>query len=165
MFRQPKIVSTYIITLTHSGCQFPYSSYHHTGCATLFYGLREGLAIAAEQGLESLIKRHKECSERFQRGIEAMGLEMFVPNPDHRLPTVNAIKLPKGVDQIKVSQYAAKHYLMEISGGLGPTAGAVIRVGLMGENARLEKVDLVLRVLKEAIEATSDFKLKELSKI
>uniref|UniRef100_A0A336MEC3 Alanine--glyoxylate aminotransferase n=1 Tax=Culicoides sonorensis TaxID=179676 RepID=A0A336MEC3_CULSO len=139
--------------------------YHHTGCATLFYGLREALAIACEQGLESLIKRHVECSNRFQRGIEAMGLEMFVPDPNNRLPTVNAVKLPKGVDQFKLSQYAAKNYLMEISGGLGPTAGEVIRVGLMGENARLEKVDLVLRVLREAIESTSDFKLKELSKI
>lgn len=140
-------------------------SYHHTGCATLFYGLREALAMAAEEGLESLIKRHKECSERFIRGVEAMGLEMYVPDPKNRLPTVNAINMPKGVDQLKITEYASKKYLMEISGGLGPTAGQVIRVGLMGENAKLEKVDLVLRVLREAIEATSDFKLKEMSKI
>lgn len=135
-------------------------SYHHTGSATLFYGLREGLAIAVEEGLKSLHDRHNECSQKFQQGIAAMGLEMFVPNPANRLPTVNAVKVPVGVDPMKISKYASDNHLVEIAGGLGPTAGQIIRIGFMGENAKLKNVDLVLQILGNAIEATSDFKLK-----
>lgn len=135
-------------------------SYHHTGCATLFYGLREALAIAVEEGLESLHERHKRCSEHFQRGIEEMGLEMFVPNPANRLPTVNSVKLPAGVDGMKISKYAAENHMVEIAGGLGPTAGQIIRVGFMGVNAKLENVNLALKIIRDAIESTSEFKFK-----
>ena len=44
-------------------------------------------------------------------------------------------------------------YRVEISGGLGPTANKVFRIGLMGQNATPEKVDLVLKVLKEGLES------------
>jgi len=134
--------------------------YHHTGCATLFYGLREALAMAVEEGLDSLHARHRECSEKFQRGIEAMGLEMFIPDPANRLPTVNSVKMPAGVDPVKISKYAIDNHMVEIAGGLGPTAGQIIRVGFMGENAKIKNVDLVLNIIWDAIKATSSFSLK-----
>lgn len=90
-----------------------------------------------------------------------MGLEMFVPNVEHRLPTVNTVRVPQGVDWKKVSKYAMDKYLLEISGGLGPTAEQVFRVGLMGENATLEKVARYLTVFQEALVATSDFQVRE----
>lgn len=90
-----------------------------------------------------------------------MGLEMFVPVPEDRMSTVNAVKVPKGVDWKKVAKYAMDTYLMEISGGLGPTAEQVFRVGLMGENATTEKVDKYLMVFREALAATSDFQFKD----
>lgn len=116
--------------------------------------------MACEEGLESLWDRHRECSLRFQRGIEALGLEMFITNPENRLPTVNSVKMPPGVDAAKISEYAVKNHLIEIAGGLGPTAGQIIRIGFMGENAKNDKVDLVLKVIREAIEATSNYQLK-----
>lgn len=139
--------------------------YHHTVSATLLYGLREALASACEQGLKSLIRRHTECAFRLQKGIIDMGLELFVDNPRDRLPTVTTIKIPKGVDWQQVSRYAMKKYFFEISGGLGPSVDLVFRIGLMGENATIEKVDLALKILREAILNTSNIKLNERSKI
>lgn len=85
-----------------------FNSYHHTACATLFYGLREALAIFASEGILASIYRHRACASRLQIGIESMGLEMFVEKLSDRLPTVNAVKVPAGVDWKAVSDYAAK---------------------------------------------------------
>lgn len=134
--------------------------YHHTISSTLLYGLREALAIVCEQGLEEVIRRHQECSVELQRGLERMGLAMYVPVVEHRMSTVNTVKVPAGVDWKKVAKYAMDKYLMEISGGLGPTAEQVFRVGLMGENATLEKVNRYLMVFREALAATSSFQFK-----
>ncbi|XP_037959842.1 serine--pyruvate aminotransferase, mitochondrial [Teleopsis dalmanni] len=128
--------------------------YHHTVSSTLLYGLREALAQLCAIGLENVIHRHQECAWRLQDGIEEIGLEMFVSDENDRLPTVNTIKVPPGVDWRKVAEYAMRKYNLEISGGLGPTVEQVFRIGLMGENATIEKVDLVLNILKEAIQST-----------
>ncbi|XP_075154374.1 alanine-glyoxylate aminotransferase isoform X2 [Haematobia irritans] len=138
--------------------------YHHTISSTLLYGLREALAQICDQGLQSVINRHKQCSERLQKGLAELGLEMFVPNASVRLPTVNTVKVPMGVDWRKVADYTMRKYNLEISGGLGPTVEQVFRIGLMGENATFERVDLVLNVLHEAIQSVKK-ESKEKSKI
>lgn len=81
-------------------------SYHHTGCATLYYGLREALAIFASEGILASTFRHRACAAQLQIGLESMGLEMFVDRLSDRLPTVNAVKVPLGVDWKAVSDYA-----------------------------------------------------------
>ncbi|XP_055379923.1 alanine--glyoxylate aminotransferase-like isoform X2 [Condylostylus longicornis] len=156
----------FILIATYWKC-FPSEQriYHHTISVTLLYGLREALAIMAEEGLQSSIRRHTSCSFKLQQGVEKMGLEMFVKLPFHRASTVNAIKVPEGVDWTKVSDYAMNKYKLEISGGLGPTKGKVWRIGLLGLNASSEKVDLVLKILKESIENTSDFIFVDKSKM
>ncbi|XP_004533730.1 serine--pyruvate aminotransferase, mitochondrial [Ceratitis capitata] len=136
--------------------------YHHTISSTLLYGLREALAQFCTMGRKNVIRRHQECSHRLQCGVEEIGLEMLVPKANDRLPTVNTIKVPVGVDWRKVSDYAMRKYKLEISGGLGPTAEQVFRIGLMGENATYERVDLVLNILHEAIQSS---KIPEKSKI
>ncbi|XP_036344629.1 serine--pyruvate aminotransferase, mitochondrial-like [Rhagoletis pomonella] len=136
--------------------------YHHTISSTLLYGLREALAQFCALGRKNVIHRHQECSHRLQCGLQDIGLEMLVPNANDRLPTVNTIKVPAGVEWRKVAEYAMRKYNLEISGGLGPTAEQVFRIGLMGENATYERVDLVLNIMHEAILST---KLKDKSKI
>jgi alanine-glyoxylate transaminase/serine-glyoxylate transaminase/serine-pyruvate transaminase len=126
--------------------------YHHTISSQLLYGLREGLAMIAEEGLDNVMKRHQACAERFYRGLEKLELEPFVEDVHKRLPTVTSIKVPNNVDWRDVVTYAMKTYSVEISGGLGPTANQVFRVGLMGYNATLTNVDLVLEVLQEALD-------------
>jgi hypothetical protein len=106
--------------------------YHHTASATLFYALREGLAMVAEEGLENRWERHRRNHQAFVAGIEAMGLEMHVANPADRLWTLNTPRLPSGVDDAKVRGYLLERFGMEIAGGFGPLAGKVLRIGTMG---------------------------------
>jgi len=127
--------------------------YHHTAPVNTLYGLREGLALVAEEGLENVWRRHRLCADHLQSGLRDLGLDMFVPDSKARLPTVNTIKVPQGVDWAAVSGYCMKYHLVEISGGLGPTAGKVWRIGVMGNNANIKTVSKVLDALKEALKA------------
>ncbi|CAO1302747.1 unnamed protein product [Diamesa serratosioi] len=126
--------------------------YHHTISSTLLYGLREAIAVFIENGgLETSFKRHEMCSKLLQDGLKSNGLEMFIENPRYRTPTVNSVNVPKDVDWQKVTKYAMSQYSVEIAGGLGPTAGEIFRIGLMGGNATEELVKLVLKVLQDSI--------------
>src|SRR6185369_1006545 len=86
--------------------------YHHTASATMFYALREGLAIVHEEGLENRWERHRVNHEAFVAGIEAMGLSMHVPC-GHRLWTLNTPRIPEGVDDARVRQFLLEKYSME----------------------------------------------------
>jgi alanine-glyoxylate transaminase/serine-glyoxylate transaminase/serine-pyruvate transaminase len=125
--------------------------YHHTASATAFYALREGLAMVAEEGRENRWERHRRNHLAFVAGIEAMGLRMHVENPADRLWTLNTPRVPEGVDEAKVRQYLLARRGMEIAGGLGPLAGKVFRIGLMGYGSTAENVLLVLGALEEAL--------------
>lgn len=138
--------------------------YHHTVSSTLLYGLREAIAIFIENGgLETSFKKHEKCAKMLHDGLTKIGLEMFIENSRYRTPTVNAIKVPKGIDWQKVTKYAMSQYNVEIAGGLGPTAGQIFRIGLMGGNATEELVNLVLKVLNDSINhAKSDNMLSKM---
>ncbi|XP_076760798.1 alanine-glyoxylate aminotransferase [Xylocopa sonorina] len=133
--------------------------YHHTISATLLYGLREGLAEIAKQGLQASWIRHAQAAARLRKGLELRGLRSYVKIPRYRLSTVISIELPSGVDDKIVVQRAMEKYKVEISRGLGPTAGKILRIGLLGINAAPEKVDLVLRVLDDVLKQATTSKL------
>ena len=124
--------------------------YHHTASATLWYALREGLAMVAEEGLPARWDRHRQNHEAFVAGIEAMGLSMYVPAGD-RLWTLNTPRIPEGVDDVKVRQFLLEKYSMEIAGGFGPLAGKVFRIGTMGYGSTAENVQLILQALADAL--------------
>jgi len=126
--------------------------YHHTASATMFYALREGLALIAEEGLEARWERHKRNHQAFVAGIEAMGLEMLVA-PNDRLWTLNTPRVPAGVDEAKVRGYLLEQRSMEISGGFGPLAGRIFRIGTMGHGSTGENVLLILQELEAALKA------------
>jgi alanine-glyoxylate transaminase / serine-glyoxylate transaminase / serine-pyruvate transaminase len=125
--------------------------YHHTGMISMQYAMREALALVSEEGMESMWARHDAAHKQLWEGLSAMGLEPFVEDPKDRLCTVNTIKVPKGVDWAAVCKLAMDKYSVEIAGGLGPTAGQVWRVGLMGYNAHPENVAIVLDVFRDAL--------------
>ena len=125
--------------------------YHHTASATLFYALREGLAMVAEEGLENRWARHRKNHQAFVAGIEAMGLEMHVKDPANRLWTLNTPGVPAGVDDAKVRQYLLEQRNIEIAGGFGPLAGKVFRIGVMGYGSTAENVLLILEALGSAL--------------
>lgn len=127
-------------------------SYHHTAPINMVYALHQGLALIEEEGFDAVYRRHRRVHERFVSGIEEMGLSMLV-DEDFRLPDLNAITVPEGVDEAKVRSGLRNKHLIEIGAGLGPLAGKIWRVGLMGHTAREENVDRFLAALKEEIGA------------
>ncbi|KAM4575658.1 alanine--glyoxylate and serine--pyruvate aminotransferase a [Fundulus diaphanus] len=129
----------------------PARMYHHTGPVTAFYSLREGLAVLADEGLENSWERHQKVAEYFHAGLESMGLKLFVKEKRARLPTVTTIVAPHGYDWKEITAYIMKTHNLEISGGLGPSVGLVLRVGLMGCNSSKANVDMVLAALRDAL--------------
>ena len=106
-------------------------SYHHTAPINALYGLHESLVILQEEGIENSWARHNNNHQALKAGIEAMGLSFFVDEAD-RLSQLNAIKFPEGTDEAKVRSELLNRYNLEIGAGLGPMAGKIWRIGLMG---------------------------------
>lgn len=153
--RRTKPVSFYLDLswlANYWGCDGkPSRVYHHTGPVTAFYSLRESLSVLVEEGLENSWERHLKVAEYFHAGLESMGLKLFVKEKRLRLPTVSTIVAPYGYDWKEITSYIMKTHNLEISGGLGPSVGLVLRVGLMGCNSSRENVDMVLAALKDAL--------------
>lgn len=144
--------------------------YHSTPAVSSLYGLREALAMLASEGLEATWQRHADAAAQLHGGLRALGLKLFVDAPEHRLATVTTIVVPEGIAWADVTAFmstialvantrdpadafdSVAKYKIEISGGLGPSAGKVWRVGLMGNNARPGNVALLLVALKEALQ-------------
>jgi alanine-glyoxylate transaminase/serine-glyoxylate transaminase/serine-pyruvate transaminase len=125
--------------------------YHHTASATMFYALREGLAIVKEEGIENRWERHRRNHRAFVAGVEAMGLSMQVTDPANRLWTLNTPRVPEGVDDAKVRNYLLEQRNIEIAGGFGPLASKVFRIGLMGYGSTSENVLFILEALESAL--------------
>ncbi|KAG9494364.1 alanine--glyoxylate aminotransferase [Eleutherodactylus coqui] len=141
------------------GCDGKPRIYHHTGPVTNFYSLREGLAILAETGLERSWEIHRENALRLYKGLEDLGLKLFVKDPALRLPTVTTISAPEGYDWKEITTYIMKNHGIEITGGLGPSTGKVLRIGLMGYNSTKTNVDRVLNALRDALQHCSKNKM------
>ena len=125
-------------------------AYHHTAPINMIYGLYQALYNLLDEGLENAFKRHMENHLLLVEGLEKLGLEMFVP-PDIRLPMLNAVVVPEGIDEAAVRNRLRNDHKIEIGAGLGPMAGKVWRIGLMGETSRPENVERVLTALKQIL--------------
>jgi alanine-glyoxylate transaminase/serine-glyoxylate transaminase/serine-pyruvate transaminase len=106
-------------------------AYHHTAPINTLYALHEALVILQEEGIETAWARHRRNHEALKAGIEAMGLEFVVPEAE-RLPQLNAVTVPEGVDEAAVRGALLGEYNLEIGAGLGAMAGKIWRIGLMG---------------------------------
>lgn len=118
-------------------------TYHHTLSSTLLYALHEALVAIEEEGLEARWARHQRHHLALARGLEAMGLELLPP-PQERLWTLNAVRVPGGVDEAAVRRALLADFGMEIGAGLGPLAGRIWRVGFMGASSTREHLALFL---------------------
>jgi alanine-glyoxylate transaminase/serine-glyoxylate transaminase/serine-pyruvate transaminase len=124
--------------------------YHHTSSSTMNYALLEALLLIEEEGLQNRFERHLANHRALVAGVETMGLEMLV-KPEHRLPTLNTIRVPDGVDEAGVRGYLLKTFNLEIGAGLGALAGQVWRVGLMGYASSAENVLFFLSAISRAL--------------
>ena len=127
-------------------------TYHHTPSTTLHYGLREGLRLVLEEGLEDRWCRHRAIAEYLWDKMETLGLKMFVPR-EHRLPSLTTVCVPDGVDDAAVRTRLRDTYNIDISGGFGPLKGKIWRIGLMGFSSRRENVTLLAEALREILHA------------
>jgi len=125
-------------------------AYHHTAPVNSLYALHEALLILNNEGLSESWQRHKEQHEQLATGLKELGLTFVVPE-NERLPQLNTVYIPEGVDDAKVREYLLNEYNLEIGAGLGKFAGKAWRIGLMGYAARSENVALCLVALKNAI--------------
>ena len=121
--------------------------YHHTGPITMNYAIREALRIIFDEGLENRFARHKEVSLALQKGVEALGLSMFAKE-GARTPTLNTISLYDGLDDGAIRKTLLNDFNIEIGGGLGPLAGKIWRVGMMGHGASQANVVYFLSALE-----------------
>lgn len=124
--------------------------YHHTAPINMIYGLREALMIIREEGLEARFARHIQNQQAFIRGVEALRMSMVVKK-GYRLPTLNTVWIPEGVDDAKARRFLLEQYGIEIGGGLGDFKGKAWRVGLMGESSKKRYVLLLLTALSDAM--------------
>jgi alanine-glyoxylate transaminase / serine-glyoxylate transaminase / serine-pyruvate transaminase len=121
--------------------------YHHTAPITMNYALYEALRIIHEEGLEARFKRHQANSRALKEGLVAMGLELAAQE-GHRLPQLTAVRVPGGIDDVKVRGELLRTFNIEVGAGLGAFKGKVWRIGLMGESSRRENVMLILNALE-----------------
>ncbi len=107
-------------------------SYHYTAPVSGLLALHEALRLICEETLPVRFQRHALCSVALQGGIEAMGLELFIP--EHiRLNSVVGFRVPEGVSGDAVRQHMSKVHRVEISGAFGLN---ILRIGQMGEQSR-----------------------------
>jgi len=128
-------------------------AYHHTAPISMNYGLHQALAVVLEEGLEERYERHRVNSKALVNGLQALGFRLYAQK-GHRLPMLNAVWIPDGIEEAKTRQLLLNQYNIEIGGGLGPVAGKIWRIGLMGESSRPENVTALLFALESTLFAT-----------
>jgi alanine-glyoxylate transaminase/serine-glyoxylate transaminase/serine-pyruvate transaminase len=126
--------------------------YHHTLSTSLVYALREALQMVEEEGLEARVARHERHHYALVAGIEAMGLSLLPPVGE-RLWTLNTVRVPSGVDESAVRRMLLSMFNVEVGAGLGPLAGKIWRVGLMGASSTPQTLLQFLTVLEAALGA------------
>lgn len=151
--RKSKIASWYLDMQMVSNYWSDQSrAYHHTAPINMNYALHESLRIVLEEGLEARHARHRANHLMLRAGLEALGVEFAVAE-EHRLPMLNAVKIPEGVDDKGVRSQLLREFGIEIGGGLGPMAGKTWRIGLMGETSARRNVLLFLAALEACLKS------------
>jgi alanine-glyoxylate transaminase / serine-glyoxylate transaminase / serine-pyruvate transaminase len=125
-------------------------TYHHTAPISMLYGLRTGLSLVLEEGLDARIARHARLGAQLQDGVRALGLELLAQE-GHRLPQLTTVGLPDGVDEAVWRRALLDEHGIEVGGGLGDLAGRAWRVGLMGESCKQANVLLLLAAIEDLL--------------
>ncbi len=127
-------------------------AYHHTAPISMVYALHEALRLIFEEGLDARFERHRLNHELLRDGLEQMGFE-FIVAPEYRLPMLNAVKIPAGVDDAGVRRQLLNEFNIEIGAGLGDFAGKVWRIGLMGCSSTQNHVNMLLAALQKILKS------------
>jgi alanine-glyoxylate transaminase/serine-glyoxylate transaminase/serine-pyruvate transaminase len=123
-------------------------TYHHTAPTNSLFGLHEALLLIKEEGLDNCWARHQRHHLALKAGLEAMGLKYLVKE-GYRLPQMNAVHIPEAIRarEAEVRKTLLSEFNLEIGAGLGPLAGKIWRIGIMGYSCRPENIMLCLSAL------------------
>ena len=121
--------------------------YHHTGPVSMVYSLREALRILADEGLEARWHRHAQNASALWAGLEALGLDLFA-DKDCRLPSLTTVRLKEAMEDVPLRSRLLREFNLEVGGGLGPFAGRIWRIGLMGYTCTRRNVIYFLSALE-----------------
>ena len=124
--------------------------YHHTAPISMLYGLREGLRIIFEEGLETRFQRHQTLGDRLKLELEKLGFKLFAQE-GYRLPMLTSVYLPNGVEDLPTRKRLLNEYNIEVGGGLGQVKGKIWRVGLMGETCQSQNIECLIGALQEIL--------------
>jgi alanine-glyoxylate transaminase/serine-glyoxylate transaminase/serine-pyruvate transaminase len=124
--------------------------YHHTISAPLVYALATALAEVEEEGLDARWARHEQTHRALIAALDKMGLSLLPP-PGERLWSLNAVRVPAGVDDAAARRHLLDRCGIEIGAGLGPLAGKIWRIGLMGSGSTVANVERVTSALSEVV--------------
>lgn len=127
-------------------------TYHHTAPVNALYGLHEALVLLQEEGLEKSWARHAQQHQALRAGLEKLGFE-YIGRDGARLPQLNAVKLPGGVDEAQLRASLLNDYNLEVGAGLGALAGKILRIGLMGYGSNTRNVLFCLAALESSLAA------------
>lgn len=124
--------------------------YHHTAPISMLYGLYEALRLVLQEGLEVRYARHRQVAGALWAGLEAMGMELMV-EASVRLPSVTTVKIPDGVDEVRLRKYLLEQDRIEIAGGLQSLSGKIWRIGVMGHGATLSNMIELLAAMRRGL--------------
>ncbi|HET6510432.1 MAG TPA: alanine--glyoxylate aminotransferase family protein [Baekduia sp.] len=130
-------------------------AYHHTAPINMVYALHEGLRIVREEGLDARWARHARAHDALRRALRVLGFERLAPDGE-QLSSLLAVRVPASIDEAAVRGALLKDDGIEVSGGLGPLAGQAWRIGVMGEGARPEPQERLVRAVARRVAASDE---------
>ena len=146
--RQTKVPNWYLdLSMIVNYWQGAKRAYHHTAPINMLYALHAALECVLDEGMDRVFARHRAAHEQLRDGLAELGFDFLVKEED-RLPMLNAVKIPEGVDEAGIRMALLAEQQIEIGAGLGPLAGQIWRIGLMGHTARAENVERLLTALR-----------------
>jgi len=149
--RKSKVKSWFLdISLLKSYWAGAKRAYHHTAPVSSIFAVHEALRRVLKEGLENRWQRHIDNHLLLKEGLESLGIK-FLVDPRFRLPMLNSVIIPEGVDDLEVRTRLLHEFNIEIGGGLGKYGGKIWRIGLMGESSTIRHIDLLLSALKEIL--------------
>ena len=147
--RKTKVQSWFLdLTMVKNYWEGSKRAYHHTAPVSSIFALHESLNLVLEEGLEKRWARHKLVHEYLCNQLEELGFR-FVVEQKYRLPNLNAVYLPEGVDEAKWRAELLNKFNIEVGGGLGAFAGKIWRVGIMGESCTMNHVNMLVGAVRQ----------------
>mgnify|MGYP001546485108 CR=1 FL=1 len=149
--RKTKVPNWYLdLTMIMNYWEGASRAYHHTAPVNMLYGLYQALFLMLKEGKDKVFTRHMDSHRRLVEGLQSLGVSMLVAE-GFRLPMLNAVHIPKGAQDTRIRARLLNDHGIEIGAGLGPLAGKIWRIGLMGHTARPENVEKLLSALKSIL--------------